>query len=287
MRRKLLTDMLVIAILTILVMFCLLPLYVTIIQSQKEPGDLVHHFWSFPNTLHLDYYIKGFKYLIGYIKNSLMVCSCVVGGVLFLSMISGYVFARLTFPLKRTLFLMIIGFMFVPGILTLIPGYMWMKEFPLLGGNNLWGEGGSGLLNSRLVLVLPWISGGQILGIYLFRTFFEKLPKELFEAARMDGAGELRIMLGIVLPLSLPIMATMAILQLLGNYNEYIWPLVTISNSSIQVFSVGVTKFGSEGNLDLGPIMAGYVIGAIPLILVFAVGMKYYVEGLTKGALKA
>jgi ABC-type glycerol-3-phosphate transport system permease component len=91
----------------------------------------------------------------------------------------------------------------------------------------------------------------------------------------------------IVVPVSLPSMASLAILQFLGVYNDYIWPLVTLSDGRKQLFAVGVTRFMSEGNLDPGPTMAGYVIGAVPLIVIFMFGMRYYVEGLTKGALKA
>jgi ABC-type glycerol-3-phosphate transport system permease component len=135
--------------------------------------------------------------------------------------------------------------------------------------------------------VLPYVTGGQVIGIFLCRTFFETLPKSLFEAARIDGASEFQVYLRIALPTSLPILATLAILNFVGVYNDYIWPNVVISDSKLQTFAVGVTKFGAEGNLEYGPLLAGYLIGAIPLIVVFACGMRYYVEGLTRGGLKA
>jgi len=277
----------IIVILTILAGISLIPLYITVVLSNKESGEVVHHLWRLPKQLRFDFYQKAFIYLQHYIVNSMSIASIVVLGVLVLSVISGYVFARLTFPGKNILFLFVISFMFIPGILTLIPAYLWMKEFPLMGGNNFWGEGGSGVLNTWWVMILPGISAGQIFGIYLFRSFFESLPKDIFEAARIDGASEIGIMFRIALPLCLPTVATLAILQFLGIYNDYIWPLVTISDSAKQLFSVGVTRFNSEGNLELGPTMAGYVIGAIPLIVIFTFGMKYYVTGLMKGALKA
>lgn len=277
----------IIVILTILAGISLIPLYIMVVLSNKESGEVVHHLWRLPKQLRFDFYQKAFIYLQHYIVNSMSIASIVVLGVLVLSVISGYVFARLTFPGKNILFLFVISFMFIPGILTLIPAYLWMKEFPLMGGNNFWGEGGSGVLNTWWVMILPGISAGQIFGIYLFRSFFESLPKDIFEAARIDGASEIGIMFRIALPLCLPTVATLAILQFLGIYNDYIWPLVTISDSAKQLFSVGVTRFNSEGNLELGPTMAGYVIGAIPLIVIFTFGMKYYVTGLMKGALKA
>lgn len=265
----------------------LLPLYITLVLSQKESGEVVHNLWRLPRMLRGDFYQTAYQYLNHYIINSIVVSLLVVVGVLMVALVSGYVFARLRFPAKKLLFLFVISFMFIPGVLTLIPAYLWMKEFPLVGGNNLWGIGGSGLLNTWWVMILPGISAGQIFGIYLFRSFFENLPQELFEAARIDGASELSVLIRIVIPLSIPVAATLAILQFLGVYNDYIWPLVTISDSALQMFSVGVTRFNSEGNLELGPTMAGYVIGAVPLILLFTFGMKYYVAGLIQGALKA
>ena len=84
----------------------------------------------------------------------------------------------------------------------------------------------------------------------------------------------------------MPIIATLAILTFVGAYNDYIWPLLTVSDKSIQIFSVGVTKFSADGNLQQGQAMAGFVIGSIPLIIVFAFGMKYYIQGITQGAVK-
>ncbi|MGF1571950.1 MAG: carbohydrate ABC transporter permease [Sumerlaeia bacterium] len=120
----------------------------------------------------------------------------------------------------------------------------------------------------------------------LCKTYYETLPESLFEAARLDGASEFRIYRTIALPLSLPILATLSIIQFVGTYNDYIWPLVTISSPNKQVFAVGITSFATEAQLDMAPQMAGYIIGSIPLIILFAFGMKYYVEGITFGALK-
>ena len=276
-----------VVVLTVFAAFALAPLYFTLIMSQKETGEIIHHMLALPNALHPEYFAQALKFLSGYIGNSIIVSIGVVAGVLAVSMVSGYVFARLDFPGKKPLFSCVIALMFVPGVLTLIPAYLWMKEFPLVGGNDIWGVGGKGLLDSWWVMFGPGISAGQIFGIFFFRSFFENLPQGLFEAARIDGAGELTILWRIVVPVSLPSMASPAILQFLGVYNDYIWPLVTISDARKQLFAVGVTRFMSEGNLDPGPTMAGYVIGAVPLVIIFMFGMRYYVEGLTKGALKA
>jgi len=265
----------------------LFPFFMTMVISQKSNAEIHSDFWAFPRAFHPEYYVDAFHQILPYILNSLIVGTTVVACTVMLSSLSGYAFARLDFGGKRVLFTLVLALMMVPGILTLVPAYKWYNQLPFLGGNNWMGLGGQGLLNTRWVLMIPAIAGGQILGIFLCRTFLEQIPAALFEAARIDGAGEFRAYYYIALPLSLPILATLAILNFVAVYNDYIWPLVTVSDDAIQVFSVGVTKFGLEGNLDFGPVMAGYLIGSIPLIIVFAFGMRYYVEGLTKGGLKA
>jgi multiple sugar transport system permease protein len=280
-------QILIFIVLMVLLILTLLPFYMTILMSQKTSGEIVNNFWAWPDKLHLDYYLDAFKYIFPYVINSLLVVTVSVFAIVFLSSLGGYVFGRIDFGGKKVLFALIISLMMIPGILTLIPSFLWMREFPFFGGNNWLGLGGNGLLNSRLVLILPYISGGQIFGIFLCRTFFESLPESLFEAARLDGATELQTYFRIALPLSLPIVATLAIMSFVGIYNDYIWPLVTISSNNIQVFSVGVVNLSGEyQQIRPGVTMAGYLLGSIPLIILFSFGMKYYIEGLTKGAIK-
>jgi multiple sugar transport system permease protein len=286
MRNAKLNQLLIILILVVLSVITLLPFYVTALMSQKSSAEIINHFWELPQKLRLEFYQEAFIYIWRYIANTVIVGFVCIVLTVFLSSLAGYVFARINFGGKKLLFMLILGLMMIPGILTLIPAFLWMKEFPLICGNNWLGQGGHGFLNTRLVLILPYISGGQILGIFLCRTFFENLPESLFEAARLDGASEFRVYSRIALPLALPVLATLAIMNFVMVYNDYIWPLVTISNNEIQVFSVGVTQFMAEGNLEPGPVMAGYLIGSIPLVLVFAAGMKYYISGLTGGAVK-
>jgi ABC-type glycerol-3-phosphate transport system permease component len=161
----------------------------------------------------------------------------------------------------------------VPGILTLIPTYALVQ--------------GMGLINTRWALILPYLAGGQVLGIVLSRTFISGLPEELFEAMRLDGADDLRIYRHLALPLTLPTLATVAIMTSLAVYNDYIWPLVAISDNALQTFTVGVTRFSGELNMEYGPTLAGYVVGSIPLALLFAFGMRAFVKGVTSGALRA
>ena len=145
---------------------------------------------------------------------------------------------------------------------------------------------GLGLLNTRWVLILPWTAIHQVLGIFLMRTYLEGLPGDLFESARIDGCGDFRTYWHIVLPLSKPILATLAVMKLVDIWNDLIWPSVTITDYTKQVLSVGIWALTTEFSGQYGPMFAGYVFGSLPLILVFMFGSKYYVEGLLSGALK-
>ncbi len=280
-------QLMVIITLVILAVLTLLPFYMTLMISQKTNGEILNHFWAWPREYHPEYFTKAFLFIKHYMLNSVTTGAISIIGSVFLSSLAGYVFARLEFGGKNVLYMLILALMMIPGLLTLVPAFLWYKEFPLVGGNNWLGIGGSGFLDTRWAVIIAAISGGQVFGTFLCRTFFESIPSSLFESARMDGASEFQCYYKLALPLSLPILATLAIMGFVGVYNDYIWPLITIGNDKIQLFSVGVTKFGAEGNLDQGPMMAGYLIGALPLILLFAVGMKFYVEGLTRGAVKS
>jgi multiple sugar transport system permease protein len=144
-----------------------------------------------------------------------------------------------------------------------------------------------GLLNTRWALILPYLAGGQVLGTVLCRTFFAGLPEELFEAMRLDGASDGQLFRHLALPLSLPTLATVGIMTTLGIYNDYIWPLVAISDADKQTFTVGVTHFSGEFSMEYGPTLAGYVIGSLPLIALFLVSMQAFVRGVTAGASKS
>jgi ABC-type glycerol-3-phosphate transport system permease component len=138
------------------------------------------------------------------------------------------------------------------------------------------------------VLILPWSAGGQVFGILLCRTFFATLPQALFDSGRIDGASEWGLYIRIAVPLSWPILVTVAIMHLIGTYNDFIWPLLTINSPDLQVVSVGLTTFTSQyGITDWGPRMAAYAVSTVPLIILFALGMRYYVRGVTSGAIKA
>lgn len=284
--RTLTQSALTAALLTLLAL-SLVPFVMMLVLSLKSNAQIFTHFWELPNPVRWDFYSKAYAALIGYIANTAVVAVLTVVGVLALSSLSGYTFARHRFPGREVLYYGILSLLMIPGILTLIPAYMLVKTlqvpaFTFVG--HTWGP--YALINTRWALILPYIAGGQVFGILLCRGFFQSLPEQLFEAARLDGASEWEIYRRIALPLSRPILATIGIMTSLSVYNDYIWPLVVISDNGLQTFSVGVTKFAGEFNLDYGPTLAGYVIGSVPLLLLFAFGMRYFIQGITSGSLK-
>lgn len=286
--RRRLYELGLVLTLSVLLALLLAPLVMMAVLSLKSNAQIFAHFWQMPSPAHWNDYITAFDALRVYLWNTLVVASISVLGVVLFSSLSGYAFARLQFPGRNALYLFIIGLMMIPGILTLIPTYMLVRSLQLPAIHlREWMIGPYQLINTRWALILPYIAGGQVLGVLLCRTFLANLPEELFEAMRIDGAGELVIYRCLALPLSLPILATLTMLTVLSIYNDYIWPLVVISNDSLQTFSVGITRFASVHNLDYGPTFAGYVIGSLPLIAIFAVGMRAFVRGVTSGSLKA
>ena len=259
--------------LTVFLAITFIPFVMMLSLSFKTNADIYADFWGPPVVLHFEHYSKAFRAVFRYIWNSLFICTTATFGVVFLSSLSGYVFARHRFPFKNILFYVIISLFMIPGILTLIPMFLLIKNL--------------GLLNTRWALILPYISGGQIFGILLCRTFISEIPQDLFDAARIDGASEFRVYWNIVIPLSLPILATVGIMTGFSLYNDFIWPLIVISDNSKQVFTVALTIFGGEHRLDMGPVLAGYAIGCVPLLILISFGMKYFIKGITSGALKA
>ena len=168
---------------------------------------------------------------------------------------------------------LVIALLMIPGILTLVPQFILIKSL--------------GLFNTPWALIIPYISGGQVFAIFILRQFFAAIPEELFEAARIDGASEARAFLMLSVPLSQSILGVVTIMHVLHSWNDLIWPLVTLTSQSNFTLTLGLFAFRNENWTNWGPLFAGYVIGAVPLMALFAFTSKLFVRGLTSGAIKA
>lgn len=265
---------LMLTILAVLLLLTYVPILYLAILSLKDNGQIYGRFWSLPHPVRWANYIYGSQAIWRPMINSLITTTTSTAGTLILASLSGYVFARHRFPGKEIIYTAILALLMIPPILTLVPAYVLIYNLHLQ--NTYW------------ALILPWTSGGQVFALLLCRSFFAALPEEFFDAARIDGASELAVFLRIAAPLSVPILVTVAVVRLVTTYNQFMWPLVVISSPARQVVAVALTQFTSDmGITDIGPQMAAYVIAAAPLIVLFSLGMKQYVQGITAGGLKA
>ena len=259
-------------LLIIISFFLFFPFVITLIISFKDMNQFsVEPFWpTFP--LHWENYQEAGDVVLPYIVNSIVVCGLACLGTVLIGSLTAYVFASFDFPGREILYYCILALLMVPGILTLVPTFVVVRDLHLLDTN--W------------ALILPWIAGGQVFAIFILRTFYAAMPKDLFEAARIDGAGELVIFARIAIPLSKSILGVVAIFNILGTWNDFLWPLVTISSQESYPLVLGLYRFQSQYYTVWGPLMAGYVIGTIPLVILFAFTSSLFVQGLAAGGIK-
>ncbi|MEQ6359718.1 carbohydrate ABC transporter permease [Thermoanaerobacter thermohydrosulfuricus] len=268
----------------------IVPFLDMVFTSFKGPSELKSVYYVLlPKTFHFDNYKEAFRNMnMGRLFfNSIVVSLSVTISVLFTSTLAGYALAKLNFPGKNTTFKIILITMMFPAFLFLIPNFYIVTHFPLVGGNNLFGEGGSGLATSQLALILPFAVSG--FGIFLMRQFILKIPNELIEAARIDGASEFRIFWQIVTPLTFPALATVAIFTFIGQWNEFIWSLLIYTvNSDLATLPVGIQMLQSslDPTRTRALVSAAMTISVIPVFLLFVFLQKYYIQGFLISGLK-
>jgi ABC-type glycerol-3-phosphate transport system permease component len=261
-------------ILITLLILTFVPIIYLVILSLKDNGQIYGRFWSLPDPIRWANFSSALRVIVRPMLNSVLTTVTSTIGTLVFASMAGYAFARRRFPGKEIIYTAILALLMIPPILTLIPAYVLIYNL--------------GIQNTPWALILPWTSGGQVFALLLCRSFFATLPEEFFDAARMDGASEFQSFLRIAVPLSIPILVTVAVVRLVTTYNQFMWPLVVISSPARQVVAVALTQFTSElGVTDIGPQMAAYILAAVPLIVLFSLGMKQYVAGITAGGLKA
>lgn len=221
-----------------------------------------------------------------YLFNSAFTSGTATALSLFINAMTGYAFARIEFPLRRPLFILILAGMMIPPQVTLVPLFILMKNFPFTGGNNLFGAGGTGLVNTYAGLILPYIAGS--FGVFMCRQFYMMFPKELDEAAKMDGCGRFRAFRSIFLPLSAPILGALAVLKFTAAWNEYTWPLVMTNSGAdtITTVQLALTRFRNEGEIFWNQLMAATLVSSLVILAVFMSMQKYFVAGILNGSVK-
>ena len=260
--------------LTLAAVATLLPFAWMLLGSFKTQGELLRRpvtWW--PEAPTLANYERWFGELqiSQFFVNSLLVAVVtVLGNLLFCSMV-GYALAKMEFAGKRILFLLVMLTLMVPGVVTFVPLFVMVSRL--------------GLVNTYAALILPFLVSP--LGVFLMRQFMMGIPDSLIEAARIDGAGELRTFIRIVLPLCGPPLATLGILTFLGSWNNFLWPLVAAQSADKFTLPVALSLFSTGQNAtDYGLLLAGSVLVIAPIVLLFVALQRYFIQGVAATGIK-
>jgi multiple sugar transport system permease protein len=257
--------------LSIAAVLCFFPFYAMVVLSLK-PGLAVQFPQSLlPWNLSTASYeqVLGGQNVLVWLGNTLIYAVVSVAAVLLLSAMAGYAFAKKRFRGKETMFWSFLAMVMVPFHVTLIPTFIVLAK---LGGvDTYWG------------LILPTLANAQ--AVFLMRQFIQGLPDELFEAARIDGAGEFRIFLTIVLPLCKPVLATLGIFVFLWHWNDFLWPLIMGKSSDMWTLTVGIASLQQQ-NVPLSVMLAGSVVALVPIFFAYSVAQRYVQEGVTSAGIK-
>lgn len=254
----------------------ILPWLWPVLTSVKRPDEVFGSWW--PSGLSFESYRRVFT--LGsfprYLANSVITTGLLVGFNIVIDTAAAYAFAKLEFPLKKTLFAALLLTLMIPPQVNLIPLYRMMVRLheiaPFLGADTLSG------------IVLPGIV--NVTGIFLMRQFFASIPDSLLEAARLDGVGEWGILLRIVFPIAKPALATLTIFILLASWSAFLWPSLISASDASRTLPVGLALMAQKNTVNWPDAMAGSVITALPLAVAFAILQRRFIEGLTAGSVK-
>jgi multiple sugar transport system permease protein len=202
--------------------------------------------------------------------NSICVALVVTSANLFLDALAGYVFARMRFPGRNLLFALLLTTLMVPSHVMLVPKFMLLNAF--------------GLINTYTGLIAPAVV--QVVGLFLMKQFFESIPRQLEEAARIDGCNRFQTFWKVVLPLSKPALAALGIYTFQGNWNEFLWPLVVTTTSDMFTLPVGLAMFRYEFKVEWTMLMAGSMLITLPTLIIFLTFQRLFIQGVATTGLK-
>lgn len=255
----------------------LLPLYLMLAMALKTPAEAGQtSTWAWPqnptwDNFHLVLTNPNVSFQL-FFKNTLIIASLSTLGVVLSAAIVAYGFARIEFVGKERLFIILLSTMMLPGIVTMIPTYVFYKYLH-------W-------VNTFYPLIVPAFFGGGAFSIFLLRQFFMGLPRELDEAAFLDGAGHWTIFWRIILPLSGPALATIGIFAFIGSWRDFMGPLLYLNDPDKQTLELGLQTYNALRGEQWHLIMAASTLVTIPLIIIFIVGQRYFVKGIVMSGIK-
>ena len=225
-----------------------------------------------PDKISLEQYVFLFQRLnLGrYFLNSTILAVSVSFISLIVNSLAGFAFAKYYFKGRKQIFLFLLSSMIIPGQVTMLPVFLLLNKL--------------GLLNTYFGIILPGMA--SIFGIFLIRQYLISIPDSLMEAAYIDGANAFQIYWKIILPLAKPVLVTLALFTFMGTWNDFLWPLIVMTKEEMYTLPVGLASLVGEHVQDTELMMAGSVITIIPVLIVFLVLQKYYVQGILLGGVK-
>jgi sn-glycerol 3-phosphate transport system permease protein len=249
------------------------PLYFAVSAAFMTPGEINRYPTPlFPSSLYLNNFIDTVKTvpILKFIFNSFIVATLIMVGQLLFCSMAAYAFAILKFPGKNIWFMVFLSTMMIPWEVTVIPNYLLVRSW--------------GWMDSYAGLTVPFMASA--FGVFLLRQFFLQLPRELFEAARIDGCGILLCFIRMVIPLSRPAMATLGIYGFLHAWNMYLWPLLITNTDTMRTVQIGISMLQWEESQSWNLVLTGVTLALVPSILLLVIGLKQLVQGITAGAVK-
>ena len=238
----------------------------TFIETVQVPPTLLPEVWRWENYLRV---LEVTNFPIYYLNTIVMTVGRTVGQLLLCSL-AAFAFARLSFPFRNTIFILFLSVLMVPIQAVLIPGFVLMRTL--------------GWLDTFYALIVPGMFSA--FGTFLLRQFFLTIPRELDDAARIDGASYFGIYWRIYLPLSIPALVALTIFTVLASWNDFLWPLVMTSSEEMRVLSVGLATFRGQHATDFPLLMAGSLMATAPMILLFLLLQRYFIAGIASSGIK-
>jgi ABC-type glycerol-3-phosphate transport system permease component len=261
------------AVLLVVIFLTIMP-YVYMVSASFKPGEELFSIpvKIFPDSLYWGNYdlLFGKTNFVRWFFNSVFIGVSRMILAVLISLMAGYAFAKFDFRFKNALFIVLLATLTLPIYVLIVPLYSMMVAF--------------GWTDHYIALILPLAA--QAIGVFLSRQYLLSIPDEILDSARVDGAGEWGIFWRIIVPLSQPVIAVMGILFFTASWNDYIWPLVVLTKDQMYTVSLGLPTLVGPYSQEYGAVMAGSFLSAVPIMIIFLIMQRRFIEGITQGAVK-